>query len=219
MNFVKTYIYKQEYTEEGIKELEKDARSVKEIDENKILKDLPEFKRGNNFLSLSEQLELNKNNIGTATKENQDNANLYDAPNINDENIDLYGNHEIHDNYSVEKIKEREKEVADEYKEAIKKYVKKKELINIASHDDILKDNINHNFKKIKKEIINKKKNNNEIKTNIKAIIKTTKKKTDNPNFDNKNIHKELSQNTEKKNIEQTQISFLLSGYSDNSDD
>ncbi|CDU19254.1 conserved protein, unknown function [Plasmodium yoelii] len=209
MNFVKTYIYKQEYTEEGIKELEKDARSVKEIDENKILKDLPEFKRGNSFLSLSEQLELNKNNKGTTTKENQDNGNLDDIPNINDENIDIYGNNEIHNNYSVEKIKEREKEVADEYKEAIKNYVKKKELINIASHDDILKDDINHDFKKIKKEIINKKKNNNEIKTNIKAIIKTTKKKTD-----NKNSHKELSQNTE-----QTQIPFLLSGYSDNSDD
>ncbi|CAD2097930.1 conserved Plasmodium protein, unknown function [Plasmodium vinckei lentum] len=214
MNFVKTYIYKQEYTEEGIKELEKDARSVKEIDENKILKDLPEFKRGNDFLSLSEQLELNKNNKGNTTKENQDNTSLLDIPNINEENIDLYGNHEIFDNYSFEKIKEREKEVADEYKEAIKDYVKKKELKSITSHDDILKDDINHNFKKIKKEIINKKKNNNEIKTNIKAIIKTTKK-VDNPNSDNKSVqHKELL-----KNNKQPQTSFLLSGYSDNSDD
>ncbi|CAD2109297.1 hypothetical protein YYG_02522 [Plasmodium vinckei petteri] len=214
MNFVKTYIYKQEYTEEGIKELEKDARSVKEIDENKILKDLPEFKRSNDFLSLSEQLELNKINKGNTTKENQDNTSLLDIPNINEENIDLYGNHEIFDNYSFEKIKEREKEVADEYKEAIKDYVKKKELKNLTSHDDILKDDINHNFKKIKKEIINKKKNNNEIKTNIKAIIKTTKK-VDNPNSDNKNVqHKELL-----KNNKQPQTSFLLSGYSDNSDD
>ncbi|SCM22972.1 conserved Plasmodium protein, unknown function [Plasmodium chabaudi adami] len=216
MNFVKTYIYKQEYTEEGIKELEKDARSVKEIDENKILKDLPEFKRGNNFLSLSEQLELNKNNKGNTTKENQDNSNLLDIPNLNEENIDLYGNHEIFDNYSFEKIQEREKEVANEYKEAIKDYVKKKELKNITSHDDILKDDINHDFKKIKKEIINKKKNNNETKTNVKAIIKTTKKKNDNSNSDNKNSqHKELLKNNEQPQ----QTSFLLSGYSDNSDD
>ncbi|CAA9987705.1 conserved Plasmodium protein, unknown function [Plasmodium knowlesi strain H] len=214
MNFIKTHIYEQEYTNEGIKEHEKDARSAKEIDENKRLKELPEFKRDHQFLSLSEQLELKKNNNnGTGTLGKDDEAglvNIYDMPNMTEEYAEYYDNYAKHDNYSIEKIREREKEVEFEFKEAIKNYAKKKELKEKEDEVDLLKEESNHvNLSEIKKNIIKKKKII-PMKTSVKAIIKTKKKNAiSSPKGDHSNVKKV---STPEKNS-------LLLGYSDYSDE
>ncbi|CRG94131.1 conserved Plasmodium protein, unknown function [Plasmodium gallinaceum] len=206
MNFVKTHIYKQIYTNEGIQELEKDTRSKKELVENQILKGLPEFKRDNQFLSLSEQLELKKN---TATLEDNDNnTNLYGLPSLTEEDLEYYENYEKNDNYSIEKLKERERELVNEFNEAIKGYIKKKRKKE--TDLDILKENVN--LSEIKKSI-NKKKAV-EFKPTVKAIIKTKKNKNT-INSENKKINLKVS--CENKKIE-TEENSLLFGYSDNSD-
>ncbi|KAI4838769.1 hypothetical protein MKS88_002276 [Plasmodium brasilianum] len=218
MNFIKTYIYEQEYTNDGIKELEKDARSSKEIDENKILKELPEFKRDNQFLSLSEQLNLkNNNNIPVKVDEDYggDHGNVYGIPNITEEYFEYYENYAKNDRYSAEKIKEREKEVQHEFKEAIKSYVQKRGLKEDETTSNILREENNINLREIKKSIINKKKTI-PAKLSVKAIIKTKKKK-ECLNSEGKPSHlKELVQNQTSKT--QVQENSLLVGYSDNSD-
>ncbi|GAW80497.1 hypothetical protein, conserved [Plasmodium gonderi] len=214
MNFVKTHIYKQEYTNEGIKELEKDARSTKEIDQNKILKELPEFKRNNQFLSLSEQLELNKNNstnnvvYGKDDNDGEGHMNIYAMPNLTEEYAEYYESYAKNDNYSAEKIRQREYEVELEFKEAIKSFVKKKELNEKKNNSDLFREETNVNLKEIKKNIIKNKKKN-EVKSNVKAIIKT-KKKTSIACPEN---HVDI-----KKHTPQEENNSLLIGYSDYSD-
>ncbi|ANQ07841.1 Uncharacterized protein PCOAH_00022780 [Plasmodium coatneyi] len=214
MNFIKTHIYEQEFTNEGIKEHEKDARSAKEIDENKRLKELPEFKRDNQFLSLSEQLELKKNNnSGTGGLGKDDEAgllNIYDMPNMTEEYAEYYDNYAKHDNYSVEKIREREKEVEFEFKEAIKNYAKKKELKEKEDEADLWKEESNHvNLREVKKNIIKKKKII-PVKTSVKAIIKTKKKSA---------IASPKGDHSDVKKVSTQENNSLLLGYSDYSDE
>ncbi|CRG99625.1 conserved Plasmodium protein, unknown function [Plasmodium relictum] len=206
MNFVKTHIYEQVYTDEGIQELEKDARSKKELVENKILMGLPEFKRDNQFLSLSEQLELKKNNVTLDGDDN--NKNLYGLPSLEEEDLEYYESYAKNDNYSTEKLKAREEEVVNEFNEAIKGYVKKKR--EKETNIDISKENIN--LSEIKKSI-NKKKTI-ELKPTVKAIIKTKKSKNTIKNESKKKNSKELCEN--KKN--EIERNSLLLDYSDKSE-
>ncbi|CAG9478757.1 unnamed protein product [Plasmodium vivax] len=215
MNFVKTHIYEQEYTNEGIKEQEKDARSAKEIDENKRLKELPEFKRDNQFLSLSEQLELKKNNNsggGGPGKEDEAEGlmNIYEMPNLTEEYAEYYDNYAKHDHYSAEKIREREKEVEFEFKEAIKSYAKKKELKEKEDEADLWKEESNNvNLREVKKNIIKKKKIT-PVKTSVKAIIKTKKKSA---------IASPKGGHADVKKVSTLESNSLLLGYSDYSDE
>ncbi|GAB66006.1 hypothetical protein PCYB_081670, partial [Plasmodium cynomolgi strain B] len=213
MNFIKTHIYEQEYTNEGIKEHEKDARSAKEINENKRLKELPEFKRDNQFLSLSEQLELKKNNNngggGLGKEDEAGLINIYDMPNMTEEYAEYYDNYAKHDIYSIEKIREREKEVEFEFKEAIRSYAKKKELKEKEDEADLRKEESNHvNLREIKKNM-NKKKKITPVKTSVKAIIKTKKKSAI---ASPKGGHADVKKASTLKN------NSLLLGYSDYSD-
>ncbi|KJP87820.1 hypothetical protein AK88_02576 [Plasmodium fragile] len=217
MNFIKTHIYEQEYTNEGIKEHEKDARSAKEIDENNRLKELPEFKRDNQFLSLSEQLELKKNNnsgAGGPGKEDEAGlANIYDMPNMTEEYAEYYDNYAKHDNYSIQKIREREKEVEFEFKEALKSYAKKKELKEKEDEADLWKEEeSNHlNLREIKKNMIKKKKKIIPVnKTSVKAIIKTKKKSA---------IASPKEGHTDVRKASTRENNSLLLGYSDYSDE
>ncbi|PFH37105.1 hypothetical protein BESB_035630 [Besnoitia besnoiti] len=54
MNFVKSSVYQQEITAEGVKEKEIVTRSKEEIALEERLKNLPEFQRQNHFLSFAE---------------------------------------------------------------------------------------------------------------------------------------------------------------------
>ncbi|KYN99451.1 hypothetical protein PGSY75_1007400 [Plasmodium gaboni] len=218
MNFVKTHIYKQEYTEDGILEIEQDTRSSKEKDAEKILKELPEFKRDNQFLSLSEQLELkkitnNKENVSSYDNEN----NMYDIINGMDNPTEYDENYDMNNNYSFNKLQQREKEIAYEYNEAIKDCFKKKEQKDKNNFKNLPEENIN--IKEIKKKII-KQKNKKILNPNIKAIIKTKKKnenkKTDKIN-DVDNNESKHSNDKNKENVE-TKQTCLLYGYSDYSD-
>ncbi|SPJ10489.1 conserved Plasmodium protein, unknown function [Plasmodium sp. DRC-Itaito] len=218
MNFVKTHIYKQEYTEDGILEIEQDTRSSKEKDAEKILKELPEFKRDNKFLSLSEQLELKKNsnnkeNVSSLENEN----NMYDIINGMDYPTEYNEDYDMNNNYSFNKLQQREKEIAYEYNEAIKDCFKKKEQKDKNNFKNLPQENIN--IKDIKKKII-KQKNKKLLNPNIKAIIKTKKKNENNSsdkiNDINKNSSKH-SNNKTKENVETNQT-CLLYGYSDYSD-
>ncbi|SBT33995.1 conserved Plasmodium protein, unknown function [Plasmodium ovale wallikeri] len=223
MNFVKTYIYKQEITNDGIRELEKDARSVKEIDENKILKELPEFKRDNQFLSLSEQLDLNKNNKVTTQDDNDDggNVNAYGLPILTEEYIEYYESYTKNDHYSTEKLREREKEIQHEFKEALKSCVKKKELMEEKNNLVILKEGNSINFREVKKNVIIKKKTS-DLKSTVKAIIKTKKKKDSNIPLNEDTDIKEGKDNQTGGDDTHSNTRVrdsLLCGYSDNSDE
>ncbi|EUD67496.1 hypothetical protein C922_02202 [Plasmodium inui San Antonio 1] len=214
MNFIKTHIYEQEYTNDGIKEHEKDARSAKEIDENNRLKELPEFKRDNQFLSLSERLELKKNSNsdgGGLEKEDEEGiTNIYDMPNMTEEYAEYYENYAKHDNYSAEKIMERQKELEFEFKEAIKSYAKKKELKEKEGEEDLWKEESNHvNLREIKKNVI-KKKEITPVKSSVKAIIKTKKKSA---------IASLKGGHADVKKASTPQNNSLLLGYSDYSDE
>ncbi|VWU48353.1 conserved protein, unknown function [Hepatocystis sp. ex Piliocolobus tephrosceles] len=179
MKFVKTIIYNQKITNEGIKEIEKDARSEKEIIQNKRLEELPEFKLEKYSSNLYENYGLIQKDHPSAKEEDDNNTNTYGLPILTEDSLEYYDVYSKHNQYSVENIQKREKEVQNEFKEALKNYVKKKEQSEEETNVQLLKqESTIKNLQEIKKSINKKKENKiNKLKPNIvKTIIKTKKK-------------------------------------------
>lgn len=222
MNFVKTYIYEQEINEQGVTEVEKDARSSQELQKNEILKDLPEFRnRDGQFLSLAEQIELRKNRaqepdpeidmdpltlqheseigkIGDFDSENSQNlTKLARVPGLNEEDIQFFNFIAQNGMYSRKELKQREQQMRNELNEALINVAKKKN-----ERDEYVEEKEMINLKLIKEQA-NKirgnlnKRNIKHSNCGVKVVIK--KKKCDK---ENQNIQEETDKTCEnEKNI------------------
>ncbi|VWU48383.1 conserved protein, unknown function [Hepatocystis sp. ex Piliocolobus tephrosceles] len=217
MKFVKTVIYNQKITIEGIKEIEKDARSEKEIIQNRRLEELPEFKLEKYSSNLYENSGLKPKDHSLAKEEDDNNINTYGLPILTEESVEYYDAYSKYNQYSVENIQKREKEIQNEFKEAIKNYIKKKEQVEEKTNVELLKEESTaKNLQEIKKSINKKKENKiNKLKPNIiKTIIKTKKKQ----DFKLNNKQSDVTKYKDVKNGKKNPIPLSL-GYSDNSDD
>lgn len=242
MNFVKSQIYKQKITKDGITETLKELRSKEELEQIERIKKLPEFQNKERFLSLSVQLERNKKEKYRGKKIYDDDDLYFDDELLLMKNTDqpylnveggLYSNVQSLDdpNYQTEQLTEMEimKKEYEETKKSIlrkKKIEKEKEMIKQREKEEcflskelkILKEtkkNLSKGIKRVKyPPRLFPVKSVIEVKPNQKEENNNTNKEEDPIQIKTKN--KDI--NDDSRDRPQKKIISLVSGYSDESD-
>lgn len=242
MNFVKSQIYKQKITKDGITETLKELRSKEELEQIERLKKLPEFQNKERFLSLSVQLERNRKDK-YREKGVYDDDDLYfddelllmkntDQPYLNVES-GLYSNTQSLDgpNDQTQQLTEMEimKKEYEETKNSIlrkKKIEREKEMIKQKEKEESFLSKELKILKETKKNLSKGKKG---VKYphrlfTVKSFIKVKpnqKEENNNTNKEEESIQlkkKNKDINDDSSDRPQKKIISLVSGYSDESE-